>query len=116
MPRSPNTASLDRPDFFAWLEKNWREIFAGGPARDRGDRRILPRQGRRRRRDEYETGDRALLDLGHTSATRWRPRPGYDERLVHGEGVAIGMALAHRFSSRLNLCSMDDALRVEWRI
>ena len=32
---------------------------------------------------------------------------------MHGEGVAIGMALAHRFSSRLNLCSMDDALRVE---
>ena len=40
---------IDRPEFFAWLETNWREMFAGGPARDRGDRRILPRQGRRRR-------------------------------------------------------------------
>ena len=33
-------------------------------------------------------------------------------RLVHGEGVAIGMALAARFSVRLGLCAEKDALRV----
>ena len=44
----------------------------------------------------------------------WRAQPAYDgSRLVHGEGVAIGMALAHRFSTRLNLASPDDAARVE---
>jgi 3-dehydroquinate synthetase len=34
-------------------------------------------------------------------------------RLVHGEGVAIGMALAFRFSRDLRLCSGQDAGRVE---
>ena len=65
-------------------------------------------------RDEFETGDRALLNLGHTFGHALEAATGYDSaRLVHGEGVAIGMALAHRFSSRLNLASPDDAARVE---
>ena len=65
-------------------------------------------------RDEFETGDRALLNLGHTFGHALEAATGYDgERLVHGEGVAIGIALAHRFSSRLNLASPDDAERVE---
>ena len=65
-------------------------------------------------RDEFETGDRALLNLGHTFGHALEAATGYDgARLVHGEGVAIGMALAHRFSSRLNLASPDDAARVE---
>ena len=45
---------------------------------------------------------------------RWRRATGYDAaRLVHGEAVAIGMALAHRFSARLNLAPRQDAARVE---
>ena len=65
-------------------------------------------------RDEFETGDRALLNLGHTFGHALEAATGYDSaRLVHGEGVAIGMALAYRFSSRLNLASPDDAARVE---
>ena len=64
--------------------------------------------------DEREDGNRALLNLGHTfghaleSAVRYDP-----ERLVHGEGVAIGMALAHRFSHRLGLIDGQDVTRVE---
>jgi len=65
-------------------------------------------------RDERETGDRALLNLGHTFGHALEAATGYDSaRLVHGEGVAVGMALAHRFSARLNLASPDDAVRVE---
>ena len=65
-------------------------------------------------RDEFETGDRALLNLGHTFGHALEAATAYDgARLVHGEGVAIGMALAHRFSARLNLASPDDAARVE---
>ncbi|TIM74654.1 MAG: 3-dehydroquinate synthase, partial [Mesorhizobium sp.] len=65
-------------------------------------------------RDEFETGDRALLNLGHTFGHALEGATQYDSaRLVHGEGVAIGMALAYRFSSRLNLASPDDAARVE---
>ncbi len=105
---------IDRPDFFAWLEGNWREIFAGGPARVAAIAESCRAKADVVARDEFETGDRALLNLGHTFGHALEAATGYDgERLVHGEGVAIGMALAHRFSSRLNLCSMDDALRLE---
>ena len=55
-----------------------------------------------------------MLNLGHTFGHALEGATAYDgERLVHGEGVAIGMALAHRFSTRLNLASPDDAARVE---
>jgi len=105
---------IDRPDFFAWLEANWREVFAGGPARTQAIAISCQAKADVVARDEFETGDRALLNLGHTFGHALEGATGYDSaRLVHGEGVAIGMALAHRFSSRMNLCSPDDAARVE---
>jgi shikimate kinase / 3-dehydroquinate synthase len=64
-------------------------------------------------RDETEQGDRALLNLGHTFGHAFELLTRYDsERLVHGEGVAIGMACAARFSARLGLCAPADAERV----
>lgn len=64
-------------------------------------------------RDETEQGDRALLNLGHTFGHAFELLTGYDSaRLVHGEGVAIGMACAARFSARLGLCDPADAERV----
>lgn len=105
---------IDRPDFFAWLEANWREVFSGGPARARAIAESCRAKADVVARDEFETGDRALLNLGHTFGHALEAATGYDgARLVHGEGVAIGMALAHRFSARLNLASPDDAARVE---
>jgi 3-dehydroquinate synthase len=105
---------IDRPDFFAWLEVNWRDVFAGGPARVHAIAESCRAKADVVARDEFETGDRALLNLGHTFGHALEAATGYDgARLVHGEGVAIGMALAHRFSSRLNLASPDDAERVE---
>ncbi|GGA62193.1 3-dehydroquinate synthase [Nitratireductor aestuarii] len=105
---------IDRPDFFEWLEANWREVFAGGPARARAIAVACQSKAEVVARDERETGDRALLNLGHTFGHALEATTGYDSaRLVHGEGVAIGMALAHRFSARLNLASPDDAVRVE---
>ncbi|MER2535442.1 MAG: 3-dehydroquinate synthase [Rhizobiaceae bacterium] len=105
---------IDQPDFFAWLERNWREIFSGGPARAEAIRRSCQAKADVVARDEFETGDRALLNLGHTFGHALEAATNYDsERLVHGEGVAIGMALAHRFSARLNLASPDDAMQVE---
>lgn len=105
---------IDRPDFFAWLEANWREIFAGGPARTEAIAQSCQAKAEVVARDEFETGDRALLNLGHTFGHALEGATGYDSaRLVHGEGVAIGMALAHRFSARMNLASPDDARRVE---
>jgi 3-dehydroquinate synthase len=105
---------IDRPDFFAWLEKNWREVFSGGPARTAAIAESCRAKADMVARDEFETGDRALLNLGHTFGHALEASTGYDgSRLVHGEGVAIGMALAHRFSARLNQASPDDAARVE---
>jgi 3-dehydroquinate synthase len=105
---------IDRPDFFAWLERNWREVFSRGPARAHAIAESCRAKAEMVARDEFETGDRALLNLGHTFGHALEAATGYDSaRLVHGEGVAIGMALAHRFSVRLNQASPDDAARVE---
>lgn len=105
---------IDRPDFFAWLERHWREVFSGGAARTEAIAQSCRAKAEVVARDEFETGDRALLNLGHTFGHALEAATAYDSaRLVHGEGVAIGMALAHRFSARLNLASPDDAARVE---
>jgi len=105
---------IDRPDFFAWLEANWREVFSGGAARAHAIAESCRAKAEIVARDEFETGDRALLNLGHTFGHALEAAVAYDgARLVHGEGVAIGMVLAHRFSARLNQCSPDDAARAE---
>jgi 3-dehydroquinate synthase len=105
---------IDRPEFFGWLEKSWRDVFAGGAARIRAVAESCRAKAEIVTRDEFETGDRALLNLGHTFGHALEAATDYDGgRLVHGEGVAIGMALAHRFSARMNLASHDDAARVE---
>ena len=105
---------IDRPAFFAWLEQNWQEVFDGGPARAEAIAEACRAKADVVARDEFETGDRALLNLGHTFGHALEAATRYDgARLVHGEGVAVGMALAHRFSTRLNLASPDDAGRVE---
>ena len=105
---------IDRPEFFAWLEANWHDVFAGGPARTHAIATSCQCKADVVARDERESGDRALLNLGHTFGHALEAATRYDSaRLVHGEGVAIGMTLAHRFSARLNQASPDDAARVE---
>lgn len=105
---------IDRPDFFAWLETNWQGIFAGGSERTHAIAVSCQSKADVVARDERETGDRALLNLGHTFGHALETATQYDSaRLVHGEGVAIGMVLAHQFSVKMNLASADDARRVE---
>ncbi|MEP7452137.1 3-dehydroquinate synthase [Phyllobacterium sp. SB3] len=105
---------IDRPDFFAWLEANWRGIFDGGPERTEAIAIACQSKADVVTRDEFEMGDRALLNLGHTFGHALETATKYDSaRLVHGEGVSIGMVLAHQFSAKMNLASPDDALRVE---
>ncbi len=106
---------IDRPDFFAWLEANWQEVFGGeGAARRRAIAESCRAKAAIVARDERESGDRALLNLGHTFGHALEAATCYDpERLVHGEGVAIGMVLAHRFSAHLGLADPSDATRVE---
>ncbi|TKD09646.1 MAG: 3-dehydroquinate synthase, partial [Mesorhizobium sp.] len=86
---------IDRPEFFAWLEENWGRVFAGGPERTEAIAQACRAKADVVARDEFETGDRALLNLGHTFGHALEAATHYDSaRLVHGEGVAIGMALA----------------------
>lgn len=63
-------------------------------------------------RDETEEGERALLNLGHTFCHALEKATGYSDRLLHGEGVAIGCALAFDLSARLGLCSQEAPSRV----
>ncbi|MDH3029279.1 3-dehydroquinate synthase [Methylobacterium fujisawaense] len=101
------------PGFFDWCEANWRGIFSGGPEREQAVASCCRAKAAVVTRDEREDGERALLNLGHTFGHALERLTGYDSaRLVHGEGVAIGMALAFRFSARLGLCGGQDAGRV----
>ena len=105
---------IDDAEFFYWLEHNWRGVFGGGPERREAIRKSCAAKAAVVARDETETGDRALLNLGHTFGHALERLTQYDgARLVHGEGVAIGMTAAFRFSTRLGLCSGQDAARVE---
>jgi 3-dehydroquinate synthase len=100
-------------EFFAWCEANWRGIFTGGPERDEAVAACCWAKAGVVTRDEREDGERALLNLGHTFGHALERITGYEsERLVHGEGVAIGLALAFRFSVRLGLCGGQEAGRV----
>ena len=91
--------------FFDWCEAHWRGVFEGGPERNEAVAQSCRAKAAVVVRDEREEGDRALLNLGHTFGHALERITRYDSsRLVHGEGVAIGLCLAFRFSTLLGLC------------
>jgi 3-dehydroquinate synthase len=98
--------------FFAWLETNWRDVFAGAPAREHAIAVSCRAKAAIVGRDERETGERALLNLGHTFGHALEAAAGFSERLLHGEAVGLGMVLAFEFSARLNLLARAEADRV----
>ena len=99
--------------FFAWLENNHGEVFKGGAAREHAIATSCRAKAAIVARDERETGDRALLNLGHTFGHALEAATGFSDRLFHGEGVAIGMVLAAEFSASLGMIGQSDAARVE---
>jgi 3-dehydroquinate synthase len=104
-------ALLGDAAFFAWLEANWREVFAGGAAREHAIAVSCRAKAAIVARDERETGERALLNLGHTFGHALEAACGFSDRLLHGEAVAAGIALAFGFSARLGLLPAADAER-----
>ncbi len=99
--------------FFDWLEVNGPKLAAGDvPARVEAVRRSCQMKADIVARDETEQGERALLNLGHTFCHALEAATGYSDRLLHGEGVAIGCALAFETSARLGLCSQEAPSRV----
>ena len=105
--------ALGDAKFFAWLEANGAGALRGEP--DKLEH-IVAHSCRMKAdivaRDERETGERALLNLGHTFGHALEAASGYSSRLLHGEGVAIGMVLAFRLSARLGLAPAADAERL----
>ncbi len=102
--------------FFSWLEANWRDVFKGGNFSRKSAREHAIAVSCRAKaaivaRDERETGDRALLNLGHTFGHALEAACGFSERLLHGEAVAAGTALAFGFSARLGVISAAEAER-----
>ena len=100
-------------EFFAWLEQNWREVFAGGPARETAIAQSCRAKAAIVTRDERERGERALLNLGHTFGHALEAATGFSDRLLHGEAVALGISLAFGLSVRLGLCPAAAAERVQ---
>src|SRR5690606_18460019 len=91
--------------FFTWLEKNHGDVFAGGAAREHAIATSCRARAAVVARDERETGERALLNLGHTFGHALEAATGFSDRLFHGEGVAVGMVLAAEFSAQLGKIS-----------
>lgn len=99
--------------FFSWLEDNGPRIASGdSSALLYAVKRSVEMKAAIVTRDETETGDRALLNLGHTFCHALEAATGYSDRLLHGEGVAIGCGLAFELSARLGLCAQEEPSRV----
>ncbi len=104
---------LGDANFFDWLEANAPAMAAGDKAaRLHAVTRSVQMKADIVARDETEEGDRALLNLGHTFCHALESATGYSDRLLHGEGVAIGCALAFELSQRLGLCAQEAPSRV----
>ncbi|PSL17424.1 3-dehydroquinate synthase [Shimia abyssi] len=99
--------------FFDWLEAHAPAMAAGDmDARIAAVKRSCEMKAEIVMRDETEQGDRALLNLGHTFCHALEAATGFGDRLLHGEGVAIGCALAFELSYRMGLCAQEDPSRV----
>lgn len=105
---------IDDLAFFEWCEANASALLAGdGAAREYAIAHSVAAKARIVGEDERETtGKRALLNLGHTFGHSLEAETGFSSKLLHGEGVAAGMALAFAYSARLGLCTTQDAERV----
>lgn len=98
--------------FFDWLEVNGPLLATDAEKRQYAVRRSVEMKAGIVARDETEEGERALLNLGHTFCHALEKATGYSDRLLHGEGVAIGCALAFELSQRLGLCAQEAPSRV----
>jgi 3-dehydroquinate synthase len=105
---------LGDADFFAWLEKHATQALSGdGTLMSHAVAHSCAMKAAIVARDERETGERALLNLGHTFGHGLEAATLYSDRLIHGEGVALGCVLAFRLSARLGLVPAETVARVE---
>lgn len=109
---------LGDPTFFEWCEGNGANVVARDPqALEYAVLESVKAKARIVADDERElTGTRALLNLGHTFGHALEAETGFSASLLHGEGVALGMVLAARYSARLGYISDADAARITFAI
>ena len=102
---------LGDADFFGWCDANAAAMLAGDAGlREFAVAHSVSAKARIVQADERETkGLRALLNLGHTFGHALEAQTGFSDRLLHGEGVALGMVLAARFSARRGLIPSASA-------
>ena len=62
-------------------------------------------------RDEFDTGARRLLNLGHTFGHAAEQYSGYT--LSHGKAVSVGMAMIARAAAKRGICAPETAERIE---
>ena len=103
---------LGDESFFRWLEKNGPALARDSALRAEAVRHSVAMKAGIVQRDETEQGERALLNLGHTFGHALESATGYSDRLLHGEGVAIGCTLAFDLSARMGLCAQEAPSRV----
>jgi 3-dehydroquinate synthase len=104
---------LGDADFFDWLETMGPALLAGdAAARLNAVAHSVTMKARIVERDETEEGERALLNLGHTFCHALEAATGYSDRLLHGEGVAIGLGMAADLSARLGLAAQELPSRI----
>ncbi len=108
--------ALGDADFFDWLEVNGPALLGTGAEalamRTEAVARSCATKAKIVAEDERESGVRALLNLGHTFGHALEAATGYSDKLIHGEGVALGMGLAFDLSSKLGFTSGQDGARL----
>ncbi|AYF01045.1 3-dehydroquinate synthase [Paracoccus yeei] len=103
---------LGDESFFDWLEAAGPTLSRDPAALQRAVHHSVAMKAGIVQRDETEQGERALLNLGHTFGHALESATGYSDRLLHGEGVAVGCTLAFELSARMGLCSQEAPSRV----
>ena len=100
--------------FFDWLEDSGKQVVAlEDRPLEHAVSKSVAAKARMVAEDERETsGTRALLNLGHTFGHALEAETDFSDRLLHGEGVALGMVLAARYSARRGELSEDAAQRI----
>ncbi|MFO7830814.1 MAG: 3-dehydroquinate synthase [Desulfuromonadaceae bacterium] len=100
-------------DFFSWLEQNIPRLLSKDPAAlEYAIKTCCSIKAAIVAQDETEHSVRALLNFGHTFGHALEQLGGYGT-ILHGEGVAIGMAVATRISALKGLCSTADVARLD---
>jgi 3-dehydroquinate synthase len=99
-------------DFFGWLERHADDLLnRESTALEHVIRRSCEVKADIVAQDERETGQRALLNLGHTYGHAIERTLGYGEWL-HGEAVAAGISMAAAFSEKLDRLANEDLRRI----